>query len=36
MQQINAILTRKQKETVAKLYGEPFDFAKIRNQTPAP
>ena len=36
MQRINSILTRKQKETVAKLYGKPFDFSKIRNQPPAP
>jgi hypothetical protein len=36
MQRINAILTRKQKETVARLYGKPFDFSKIRNQPPTP
>ncbi len=34
MQRINAILTRRQKEAIARMYGKPFDFSRIRAQQP--
>jgi hypothetical protein len=36
IKRINGILTRRQRELVGKMYGEPFDFTKIRQQPPGP